>query len=70
MSSHKLATLKSSTRWQATLAKIKQALKTNYTKELVTTSLRNVKERFVIFIPPRRGMNQSQQYEDQSPGEI
>jgi hypothetical protein len=47
-----------------------QALKTNYTKEFVTTSLQNVKERYVIFIPPRRGMNQSQQYDDQSPGEI
>jgi hypothetical protein len=44
-SSHKLATLKSSTRKQATLAKKIQALKTNYTKELVTTSLRNIKER-------------------------
>jgi hypothetical protein len=37
-SSQKLTTLKSSTRWEATLAKIKQAFKTNYTKELVTTS--------------------------------
>jgi hypothetical protein len=42
-SSQKLATLKSSTRWKATLAMIRQALKTNYTKELVTTSLRECK---------------------------
>jgi hypothetical protein len=32
--------------------------------------LQNVKERYVIFILPHQGMNQSQQYEDQSPGEI
>jgi hypothetical protein len=38
-SSQKLATLKSSTRREATLAKIIQALKTNYTKELVANSL-------------------------------
>jgi hypothetical protein len=42
-SSQKLATLKSSTRWKATLAIIRQALKTNYTKELVTTSLQECK---------------------------
>jgi hypothetical protein len=42
-SSQKLATLKSSTRWKATLAMIRQALKTNYTKELVITSLRECK---------------------------
>jgi hypothetical protein len=42
-SSQKLATLKSSTRWKATLAMIRQALKTNYTKELIITSLRGCK---------------------------
>jgi hypothetical protein len=55
MSSQKQATLKSSTRWEATLAKIIQALKINYTKELVTASLPKVNEMYVIFIPPCRG---------------
>jgi hypothetical protein len=65
MNSQKLATLKSSTRWEATLAKIRQALKTNYTKELVTTSLRKSNGKSEVIIPPCRGMNQSQ-YEYQS----
>jgi hypothetical protein len=43
MSSQKLATLKSSTRWEAKLAKVRQALKANYTKELVTISLQESK---------------------------
>ena len=38
-----LATLKSSTTWKTKLAWVRQALKTNYTKELVTTSLHKVK---------------------------
>jgi hypothetical protein len=70
MSSQKLVTLKSSTRWEATLAKIMQALKTNYTKELVTTSLQNINGGDMIFIPLWRGMNQSRKDEYQSLGEI
>jgi hypothetical protein len=42
----------------------KQALKSNYTKELITTSLQVSKGVSGELIPPCRGMNQSQ-YESQ-----
>jgi hypothetical protein len=58
----KLATLKSSTRWEAIVAKVRQALKTSYTKELVIISLRECKWESKMIILPRRGdepINQS-----------
>jgi hypothetical protein len=46
-----------------------QTLKTNYTKELITTSLQNINKGYMIFIPPRRGWTITI-YDDQLPGEI
>jgi hypothetical protein len=70
MSSQKIATLKSSTKWEATLVKVRQALKTNYTKELVTTSLWEYKEeRCDLYIAASRN-EPIIIGEDQSPGEI
>ena len=42
------------------LKTIKQALNSNYTKELATTSLQEYKRVSRVIIPTYRGMNQSQ----------
>ena len=47
-----------------------QALKTSYTKEIATTSLQGSNGVSRVIIPPCRGMNQSQNDDNQLPREI